>query len=414
MKKTSLFLFLSVLYIGCSTNDISEEETQQEIIENLTISITIEGNLENREQTLYISSEEGVIVGQLSLKNNQGNSLTVQRDPDTRYFVIIHNKLTYNELTSHYFNIYENMKSSNYVIKANGNNNHASEDLPNVDLFLSNTGNIKRVGMTGGGYSRMSTANGGTFESNGTCLSKPGDYYSSFKEQDEPFARFFWLENVEEDISFTHDYRELPIANLVATQLPEHESGTIFVSGVRSEHPSATHTLSYGGTQGLQTFDSYIPEYPIFDYTFFSASLFNGTTSYSFFAVAEEIPSSIQLPSFDFAINEFTLKSTVFSTTGDYKISNANFLISENDHIQAIVKVFSEPNEKVTFSINTLINSLFEKFPSLDAAELEPNRITLSSDNYRKNYHEFVKGLIEENRSKLPGNILKTISRKGN
>lgn len=415
MKKAPLLLVLSFIFIQCSTNNDHEEEEQQEILEYLAISITIKGDLlnENREKILYISSEEGIIKGKIALQNNQENLLTIQREPNTEYHLIIHDKLTYNGRKRHNFNIFKNIKSSDYTLQANTGG--TSGDLPNVDLHIFNTGNIDRLGMTGGGMSSWSSANGGTFTSNGTSLTDPGDYYASFKRQEDSFARYFWTENMEEDKSFTLDFEELPIAQLVETHLPEHVSATVFVNGYRTEHPSAAHRLSSGNTQGVQTYETYFPEEAVFDYIRFSAGFFDGNKSYSVNSVSEVIPSSIEVPSFDLTINNFSVDDTNYTTTGNYDISNANFIISDdNIYIQAIVKVYSEHNSEVSFSIGTLMDSFFEDLPSLDAAQLVPNTITLSSYNFRENYEEAVKGLIEDDSSRSPGNLSETISLKNN
>lgn len=414
MKKLPLFLVLSFFLIQCSKNDLEGEE-QQEKPENLAISITIEGDLlnENREKILYISSEEGIIEGHIPLLNNQENLLTIQREKNTKYYAIIHDKLTYNGRTRHDFAVFENVESSDYTITATSGG--IGGNLPNVDLYLVNTGTLEKAGMTGGGHWSGSSANGGTFNIYGTCLSKPGDYYASFKKENEPYARYFWTEDVEEDKSFTLNYEELPIATAVETQLPEHKSATVFVHGYTSEHPSARHTLSYGSTQGNQTYDSYLPEEAVFDYVSFSAGFFNGTTSYSFYSVSEVIPSSIQVPSFDFTINNFSVDDTDYTTTGNYSISNANFIISDdNINIQVLVKVFSEHNSRVSFSIGPLIKSLFEELPSLDAAQLKPSSITLSSYSHGENYEEAVKTLIEDNSPRSPGYFRETVSRRNN
>lgn len=415
MKKALLFLVLSFLFIQCSTNSEIEEEEQEERLEHLTISVTIEGDLlnENREKILYLASEEGLIESQLSLQNNQENLLTIKREPETNYQLIIHDIQTFSGRTMHDFSIFENVASSDFTIKANPD--VTSEDLPNVDLHIVNTGNLDPLGMTGGGQSSWTSANGGVFTSNSNSLTNPGDYYASFKKQDEPFARYFWAENVVEDKIFTLDYDELPTAPLHETQLPEHVSATVFVFGYRSEYPSAAHPLSRGSTQGNQTFETYFPEEAVFDYIRFSAGFFNGTESYSVNSVSEAIPSSIQVPSFDLTINNFSVDDTNYSTTGNYDISTATFSIyEENVPIQARVRVFSEPNSTVSFSMGTLINSLFEEFPSLDAVQLVPNSITLSSYNYYENYEEAVKGLIEDNSSRLPGSLSETVSRRNN
>lgn len=415
MKKALLFLVLSILFIQCSPENEVEKEEQQEKPDNLAISVTIEGEYlnENREKFLYISNEEGEIEAQIELQNNQENKLSIEREPDTKYHLIVHDKRTYNGRTRHDFSIFQNMQSSAFTIKANPVIN--SGDLPKVDLHIVNTGNIERLGMTGGGSSSLSSEDGGTFTSSGKVLSKPGDYYYSFRKQDEPFARYFWTENITEDASFTLNYEELPTATLVETQLPQHERATIFLHGYRSEHPSAGHSIETKYSQGMQVFESYSPDEAIFDYFTFNMGLFDGTTSYSFHSVSEVIPTSIELPSFDFTINNFSLDDTQYTTTGDYDISSASFVFSEdNIHIQALVKVYSEPGSKVSFSINPLVNSLFEKVPSLDAAQLEPLNVSLFSYNFREKYQGAVRGFIEVNNPRTPGNFSAVVSRKNN
>lgn len=413
MKKVLPLLFLSILFIQCSTNDETEELEPQERLEDLAISITIEGNLlnENREKILYIGSEEGMIEGKISLQNNQKNILTIQRELNTKYYVIIHDKVTFDGRTRHDFDIFENLKSSDYIIK--GHSGGTSSELPEVDLYIVNTGDLEPIGRTGGGQSSWSSANGGYFTSKGKSLTNPGDYYSSFKKQDEPFGRYFWTENIEEDKTFDLNYEELPIAPLVETQLPQHVSATIFVHGYRSEHPSAGHNLSRGSTQGFQIFETYFPEEHVFDYVRFSGSFFDGSKSYSINSVSEDIPSRIQVPSFDMTINNLSIDNTNYTTTGNYDYSTATFVISEdNIYIQAIVKVFSEQRSTVSFSISTLVNSLFEELPSLDAAQLAPNNVILSSYNNRENYEEAIEGIIESDSSRLPGYLGETVSRR--
>ena len=415
MKKVLSFLVLSFLFIQCSTNNEIEEEGQEERLEQLTVSVTIEGDLlnENREKILYLSSEEGVIEDQLSLQNNQENLLTVEREPDVNYHLIVHDILTYNGRTRHDFSIFQNIQSSDFTVKANPD--ETSGGLPDIDLHIFNTGNIDPLEMTGGGQSSWSSANGGTFTSTGNTLTDPGDYYASFKKQGEPFARYFWKENMEEDKIFTLDYEELPTALLVETELPEHVSATVFVHGYSLEHPSAGHSLSRGNTEGNQTFETYFPEEDVFDYIRFSSSFFNGTKSYSVSSISEAIPSNVQVPDFDLTINSFSVDDTNYSTTGNYDISNATFIISEDNlQVLAMVKVFSEQSSIVSFSIGTLINSLFGELPSLDAVELVPSTIMLSSYNYHENYEEAVKELIEGNNSRSLGSLNETVYRRNN
>lgn len=415
MKKTLLFLVLSILFIQCSPEDDVKREEQQEKPEDLEISVTIEGEFlnENREKFLYISNEEGKIEGQIALQNNQENILTIEREPDTKYHLIVHDKLISKGRTRHDFSIFENMQSSGYTIK--GYSVVDRPDLAKVDLHIVNTGNMQRLGSTGGGSSSQSSENGGTFTSTGYILSNPGDYYYSFLRQDEPFARYFWTENIKEDASFTLDYEELPTATLVETQLPEHQSAAVFLHGYRSEHPGVGHSIKMGNTQGMQVFESYRPEEAIFDYFTFNLGLFDGTTSYSFYAVSEVIPASIEIPSFDFTINNFSVDDTQYTTTGEYNISSASFVISEdNVNIQSLVKVYSEPGSEISFSISPLINSLFEKVPSLDSAQLEPLNISLFSYNFREKYQGAVKGFIEGNNPRTPGDFTAVVSRKDN
>lgn len=414
MKKAFLVFFLLISFIQCSPDNDVEKEEQQAKPGILIISVTIEGEFlnENREKILYISNQEGNIEGQITLLNNQENVLTLEKAPDTKYDLVVHDILTYNGRTRQDFNIFQNIQSSSYTINANAVIN--SGELPKVDLHIKNAGNLKRIGMTGGGSSSLSSEDGGTFSSSGKVLSNPGDYYYSFIKSGEPFARYFWTENVEEDKSFALNYEELPVAPLIETQLPENERATLFIHGYRSEYPSVGHRLSHGTIEGIKTYKTYFPE-AIFDYISFTAGLFDGTTSYSFYSVSEVIPSGIEIPSFDFTTNNFSIDDTQYTTTGNYDISNATFVISEdNINIQALVKVYSEPGSKISFSISPLINSLFAKIPSLDAAQLEPLNIALSSYNYHGSYAETVKGLIEGANPRTPGNSSARISRKKN
>lgn len=416
MKKALFFLVISIFFIQCSPeNEIENKEEQQEKPENLAISVTIEGEVlnENREKVLYISNDEGEIEGQIALQNNEKKTLTIEKEPDTEYHLIVHNINTFNDRTIHDFSIFQNVSSSAYTLKANSTTN--SGELPQIDLQLTNTGNFERLGMTGGGSSSLSSDNGGTFTSVGNLLSDPGDYFYSFKKQEEDFARYFWAEDITEDKSFTMNYEDLPASNLVETQLPEHESATVFVYGYRSEYPSAGHSIKIGNTGGMQVLESYIPGESIFDYFSLNLNLFDGTTSYSINSTSEVIPTEIEIPSFDFTINNFSVDDTEYSTTGEYDISSAAFLTSaDNTNVQALVKVYSEPGNEISFSITPLVTSLFEIVPSLNTSQLEPLSISMFSYNFREDYQQAVRGFIESHYDRSPGDFSASISRKNN
>lgn len=416
MKKSLFFLVLSILFIQCSPeNEVEKKEEQQEKPESLAISVTIEGEVlnENREKVLYISNEAGEIEGQIALQNNEKNTLSIERIPDTEYHLILHDKVTYDSRTIHDFSIFQNIRSSAYTIVANPV--LSSGDLPQVDLQITNTGNIERIGMTGGGSSSRSSENGGTFTSVGNLISNPGDYFFSVKKQEETFARYFWAEDITEDKSFTLDYEELPAATLVETQLPEHGSATVFVHAYRSAYPSAGHPIATGNSGGMQIFKSYSPEEAVFDYFSFNLSLFNGSTSYSINSTSKVIPTEIEIPSFDLTINSFSVDDTRYSTTGEYDISSAAFLASgDNTNVQALVKVYSEPGSEISFSITPLSTSLFEMVPSLNASQLEPLSVSLFSYNFREDYQQAVRGFIESYNVRSPGDFSASVSRKDN
>lgn len=411
--KRVLFLLLSIFLIQCSPNEVEKEEPE-EIPKNLTISFNIIGNVlnQNRQKTMYVSNDLGLIEGQIDLVNNQENLLSIPKKPNTKYHLIILDKLIFNGKARNEFSIFENVESSEFTLKENSPSN---TNTPKVDLYINNTGGLIEapIGATGGGYFSWSYRNGGTIEYNGNCLSNPGDFFASFKKTDEPFARYFWTKDIAVDKSFELSYEELPKAPAVETKLPEYQSASFHIYGYRSERPWPPHMLNNGYIQGNLSIISYVPEEDVFDYIYFNAHFYKRNIIFSHLFIGAEIPARIDIPAFDFTINNFSANNTNYTTTGNYDISNATFVVSnDNINTDAVVKVFSEYNRSVSFSIDNLINSLFKDFPSLDGAPLKPVEITLSSFSQYENYGETAKSFIENHYHQSPGIKRETITKR--
>lgn len=416
MKKFLIFLLLSGILAQCSTStddNLYEKEADLNKPKDLTISFNIEGNLMNefQEKTLYISNEEGVIEGQIPLLNNQEHVLNIAKEPKVQYDLIVYDKSESFNHTRHTFNVYQNIESAAYTIDANYG---PRKTAPKLDLNLVNTGLVELIGHTGGSSATGSSIGGGSFNLKGSFLTNPGDFFSSFKKEGESSGRYFWIENIEEDISISQDYEELPSTTLAQTQLPEHDNGAIFIFGYTSSYPGAAHRLSSGSTQGYLTYETHLPTESIFNLKGINTTLSHGNTSYRILTYSESLPSIINVPSFDLDIISFSHNNVDFTTTGAYDYSVTTFVSSvEIQEVVVIVNVHSEPGSRVSFSIAELADSISGQVPIFDLSQLIPSSISLTSLSYRDNYAEAIKGNIENKFGKRePGYLLETVTRR--
>lgn len=401
MKKTLFVLFLSVLSIQCSKNNddtvVIGEETEEEEngdtieTEELIFTINVDGNYfsEDYSGTLYISDEEGTILTQTTLKNNQGNTLTIDAEVNKQYDAIVSYIIPgdSNFPEENYFvSVFQDIKSSTY----NLSRQITEDDTPKLTLELVNTGNLEIISLSSFFGGTGSGANGGIYTFEGKARTSPGDFYISLQKDTEDFGRYFWVKNITENSSYSFDYEELPITAVVETEFPDVDNATISVEGYRNQHPSVGIRLSkIGNTDQLHPYQTYTPN-GIFDYYKFYTRFNIGNASYNINSFEMQLPSGIEVPELDFSIENFAVNNTSITTNNNYDAARASYNLQVENEIYILFNVYSEKVEGLSASKARLFDAIFENIASAQASSLEPNSITLFSYNYIDTYDDFL------------------------
>ncbi|MBL4662758.1 MAG: hypothetical protein JKY22_04190 [Flavobacteriaceae bacterium] len=398
MKKLLALCILAIFCVQCDSDDsqVTIEDNSQQV----TFRMTMEGDffVSNSSGKLILSDQDGAILVEAPLINNEETSLEVNFDPDVQYDVTVYFETFTSGTQFHFVNTYVDVSPGNYFITPvqgyNGN-----EDK--ITLTLTNTGDSIEVVSTSSGIitTESNSNDGGTLILNGTLPASPGFFYASFIGPNDDFPRYSWTEGVGGSYDVNVDFPNLPMAdNEITVTLPTNATSDINIRGLKDGDPTGVSAITHivhedSYEDGTTEYQAFLPN-GIFDN-------FSLTTSYTssnddkvheYIMISETVGQTVPEAGVNFTVNNDSFANFSISASGSYDSYDVTFIYSNPDQdIVMFYDIFGEASSTVNFSKVILFNNLFADEPELIAGLVpSADRITLMDYSQVSSYEEYL------------------------
>lgn len=401
MKNFIPLILVCLLFFQCSKDDtVKEEENTNQ--ETFLFGINLTGNyyINGRSGHLYLSDNDGNIIADGSLLNNQETALSAVFDLNDSYDATLVETITFNGETIYLVETYTDVRPATYSsftpVDPNPNNDKFSINLTNINLNFPFR--VLRYSNILSGGNQGSIDVDGTFSFEEDLIVSPGDFFVSFLNENEGIPRYFWKENIAPNSEFSFDYTELPFLDtIVTTQFPENDQLNATIIGFNSVANQKTHHFIFQENyeDGINVTTAYLPDSEVFDFYNFNSSFRMGTTSYSISKNMETIDAQIEIPDLDFDIQESDISNFRMSTTSIYDYFGARYGFDQSESGTYVrYAVFGKPTAEINFSKSKLFDALFKDIPEFTTQNLSFSSASISRNNSINSYNEFLQTAI--------------------
>jgi len=368
MKKIFFLLVLSLILFSCSKN--ADE------IQDFTVHLNVDrfnnfGN-DNISIRAFLSDENGTILANGELKKGQLTTLSFSKDPSAHFDLSYMRYDVNTDLGTELYSLvtFTDIEAGTYYLSTSSFYGNSYDE---ISLKLNNTGYPLEVISTPSWEGDSGQQNGGYFNFNSNLVGSPtSDFYASFKSPNDQFVRYYWGESIPQGSVFNIDYTTLPeITNPINTQVPSSNFSYFSVEGIKNNDVNNIHhSIAYGNfAEGNTSISTSVPP-NIFDKYLFNLNYSTNNIWYSKKLLTNTIPEEINIPEFDFTINNPSPQKFNMSTTGEATIYKIGFK-SENNNGRDFLfhSVYGEVAPEVSFSKENLRINILQTYQELTGFE---------------------------------------------
>jgi len=377
-----------VLFSQCTGDDsTSSNDPDSSNLEVYTLSVGNDFFTTNSSGILYITNDEGEILGQEMLSNSQQASIEIEYDPNETYDATVYLETSTSGFQYYFLNTYLDVPPGDFTIPGLTDSNPNDAE---ITINITNVGGVLEVISTSTIMDVVSNPNnGGTYEFSGLMLAAPGDYYIAVQKTTEPFPRYVWLEDVAGNLTINVDFNTLPeISNLTTVSLPPNNSSSFTVYGIKNGDPQGIdgifHTLFYSSkTDGTSIYDAVVPTNLFNKYRLDARySVSNDGIQYSYTSTNGTIPQTIPPVNLHFSVNSNTISNFSMITQGNYDYFQTSFNYT-NSTQQVVVfhYIFGAAANTINFSKAQLFDNILIGLPNIHSGILQPSE-SYSLNNY--------------------------------
>ncbi|RMA64864.1 hypothetical protein [Ulvibacter antarcticus] len=407
MKKSIPLLFLAVFLVQCS----KDKDDVHEQLQDFTLTLNYEagheiGDTEHVQARAFLSDQSGNIVNEAEINVGPPTVLNAQIDPSE----ILDLTIVYEVLASGDVKFIDLLTYKD-VVQETYNLEKRVHDFTNDGFYLNmtNTGSSCDWENIPPGAFECGTENGGylNYRSN-LPVSPISDYFISFKRLGDSVFKYFWQEDVQEGSVFNVDYSTLPeISNLESITLPDNDGGSFILNGfLDTSLHDITQQISYQfSNTSIGTLTVPVP-LNLFDMYKIRMRYSLGDYSYTKTENRVDIPSSLEAPSFDFAVVNPNLDQFSMTTTGvaDWYLAST-FYSSNANGLHSTHLIYGEAAPEITFSIENLRLNIQSFFPNLALVPSYPlDAISLFNYSSINAYEDILRYKIER-KSYVPSSV---------
>lgn len=357
---------------------------------------------DNVSTRAFLSDENGTILDSGELKKGQSTILSFSKDPSTHFDL---SYMRYDNVTDLGIEVYSlvtftSIEAGTYYI---GPSSFYENSHDEITLKLNNTGYPFEVKSSSSWEGGGGPENGGYFNFNSNLVGSPtSDFYASFKSPNDQFVRYYWGESIPQGSVFNIDYNTLPeITNTINTQIPSNNFSYFSVEGLKN---NIHHSIAYGNSAGGNTSLSTSPPPNVFDSYLFKVHYNTNNLGYSKQLLTTTIPEEINVPAFDFTINNPSPNNFNMSTTGEATIYSVTFRAANTDETVFLAQsIYGEFTPQVSFSKENLRMNIQQDYQGLSGFEtLSLGSASLLYYNLTNSYKDILKYEIAGKRYDIP------------
>lgn len=359
-------LFFSLL-VGCGPdemeppiNDDAKEEEQVPIDSTMLITLEINGQLvKNDDLAVVIATNgDGDVIGYDTLVNDATNVIKGDIDlASETYSIHVLTRTEQEGKTNATIETFMDVRP--YTIRMN-----AWQGWRTIELFLEHEGK----GIAGGSYGHNGFVQNSTHFQFSMSTYRPGDdSFVTFQFNDEDYARYFWVQDVEGYGGDTLTLEDTKvIEDPTSIRLPEEDIALVSIEGMVDSRPARPHNIWWTSDSDTSEHQVYVPMDHFDSYLIQHTARRPGQELYSS-VVVEAIPQSYQIEplAFDLLTTEIDGAQVRMTTSGvlDYFRNTHTSVTNLSDVLWHINGVASE---NCGYTIPDLSGVVTELLPNAD------------------------------------------------
>ncbi|MCT8341064.1 hypothetical protein MG296_13445 [Flavobacteriaceae bacterium TK19130] len=376
LASTSFILF------GCSTDDSATNDVDQEETVSFEVLIYPEQYDPGTNGIVLISDTNGTIKEQVNYDLSQGTIVnsTFQGSQDEHYTVTVLSALTSPEQNIYLLHSSLDVPPGNYIY---GNE---LQDLTTHSIDVTMLGVLNDDGTPTYPFNYSPIIYSGTYYSDSfifnTVVEDGAPFYAAFKRDSDAYPRYYWRENVNNDVSEVFEYASLPEAtDIITMEWPENTTSNIAAYGYLNGNDTQVSLASKYFDLNEMGHDFYTV-HSLFDYFIYSVNFETGNKFYNHVEYSEESTFIAQNPNFDFSLSSFSSGAFQLETTGSFTGFQATSVINNpEDNFYLIHHMYGSAETTINVDEGVLMSAILDAInaPS-EPTELELKTVSTFMD----------------------------------
>jgi hypothetical protein len=396
-------LAVSILIVSCDdteTNPSNPDNLKEETLFSITIPDDFYNSLNDSEEYIYATDEDGDLIASAALSNNATFDLKAFYDIANKSYDITHLlKYESNGVTNYSIYTFPKASYGHYTKEK-----YVAYPEKTAIVRIENTGNNPEIeGLLSGGETNSSNGNGGWIEVEYDLEQIPDNRYLSIRGGGDTEWKYIWLEDVYENDQDTLQYNALPVlalANSTTVNLPSNDNLSYQITGFTSPESSKRHLItdiyeSQGASSAVQNIPSGL--FSMFER---KVRLIDADKYYTTMEKNSSVSNSYSLPNLDYEVLDTSVANFEMTSNSAYDYYDIYFRRVNQDYkIRWFFKGKGESTVNVRFP--NLVNEIFTEHPNFVISDLSLYGESITSSEGIEKFEDFVGSWFESVYGKL-------------
>jgi hypothetical protein len=398
MKKAILFLFVMSIFFQCKENN----DTDSPVLSPFEIEVsdsfyTNESSL-TETGSVYLTDKDGAQVASANLTNNADVELNADFDnTDNRVdasFVLEQQSNTSGNRT-YTVKTFVDVDPANISLQGQ---QQTSGGIGKV--VIQNTGgDLDDVFFNIGGFGGFNgswSASTGSAEYNYILNSTLDNALMTFRNNNENFKRYLWLEGVTANSVDTFNHDDIPILESVTRNYPDNENIRVDIYATLANEPNTPYYIySHTDNDGAASNDLGFPE-GIFERFQVYTTLIKDNKRYWTEKSSNTIDANYLLPNLDFQVSGSSVDDLLVTTSSDYDYYSVAFYANNlAEGYQVRWEVTGKSQSSIQVALPNLISEIFVDHPNFSMSDLVFTTASISQVQGISIYGDYITVIID-------------------
>lgn len=399
MKKAILFLFVVSIFFQCKEKDMGNVDVMDNpMLSSFEVEVSdyfyIDGSSYTQTGSIYLTDKDGAKVASANLTNNANVELNADFDNiDNRVDATF--VLEWNYSTSRTYEIKTFVDVDPANISLQGEEQVTSGDKGTV--VIQNTGaNIDDVFFSSGGYSGSWSLLNGTAEYEYSISPTLDNVLMTFRNNNESFKRYLWLEGVTGTSVDTFNHDDIPILEYVTRNYPDNDKIRVDITATLTNEPNKYYYIySHADNAGAASNELGFPD-GIFEKIHVFTSLTKGDRRYWTEETSNIIEANYQLPNLEFQMSGSSVDDLQVTTSSNYDYYSINLYANNlTEGYQVNWEVIGKNQASIQVALPDLISEIFVDHPDFSMNDFDFFVVRIGEVQGISTYGDYITTVID-------------------